>query len=359
MASSSKGPAALPLIGLRVHPLRPSTVIWAADRFVFSYNLQDGSFEQPRREIHSDAVRAIDAFPTECKTVTRWLSAGDDKEIKLWKEDGGHWAHLSTLGHYKKLTAALFDKSGQAVFADRFGDVYLWDGKEASQAVLLCGHLAIVTAMTFTADGRYLVSADNHEKVRISSYPGCVEIRSICLGHRAQITALGVAAAEGDEAVVSASSDGTLRLWSLDGEQLASHDMGTVVSSLSAVPAAGSISVACGCEATTSSIKMVHFSLKGGEVKVDELVKDEAPQAVCLSSGALLWIDRRGHLRRTPVTEASAAPVDIFEGEDLQPSLVILSKNAGDAEDGGGDDGGEDGGEAGNKGGRGKKRKPQ
>ncbi|CAE8686916.1 unnamed protein product, partial [Polarella glacialis] len=257
---------ALPLVPLQAHPSRPSTAVWAVGRFVFAYDTATSAWEQPRRELHSDAVRALDGMAATgegAEGCTRWVSAGDDKEVKMWEEKGAEWTAGPTLSHHKKLTCALFDPHGKAVFADRFGDIYRWEGKESSEAELLCSHLAIVTALAFSPSGKYLISADNHEKVRVNCYTGGSEIRSFCLGHTAQITAV---AAIGDEAVLSASADGSLRLWSLDGEPLARCELGSAVSSLSFQKGVGSgcVEAVVGCEAPLPAIRRVKLSATQG-----------------------------------------------------------------------------------------------
>eukprot|EP00931_Biecheleriopsis_adriatica_P081782 TRINITY_DN55123_c0_g1_i1.p1 TRINITY_DN55123_c0_g1~~TRINITY_DN55123_c0_g1_i1.p1 ORF type:complete len:354 (-),score=69.11 TRINITY_DN55123_c0_g1_i1:18-1079(-) len=341
MAAQAPKTQGLPLLPLRVHPRRSSTLVWGAGRFVFAYDVARGEWEQRRKELHSDTIRALDATRVvagsgaESGEKTRWLSAGDDKLLMISEEQGGEWTTTSKLSHQKKITAAVFDKDGRAVFADRFGDVYRWAVSDDTQAELLSSHFAIVTALAFTASGRFLIAGDNHEKVRISCYPQAAEIRSFCLGHTSQITAL---ATTEEGSVLSASADGTLRLWSLDGEELRCWDVGSAVSSLSCSEATAAV----GCEAPSQGLRRI--ALGGAEQPVQTLL-DEAPQAVCArpSDGAIFWVDRRGHLR-TPPSEGGSAWGDVFDGEDLAPALVAFAKGAGDdAEEGGGEGGdGED-----------------
>lgn len=331
---SVRAPQSLPLLPLKVHPRRPSTAVWAVGRFVFAYDVQRRVWEQRRRELHLDVIRALDFFlvPGQ-ESTTRWLSAGDDKAVVVWEEDGGDWQLGPKLSHSKKITAAIFDRAGHVVFADRFGDVYRWSaGQESAQAQLLASHLAIVTALAMTRSGRFLVVGDNHEKVRISCYPQTTEIRSICLGHSSQITAVATVRGPGnvEEAVLSGSSDGSLRLWSLDGEPLGCWQLGSAISSLSCAVEGDAALVAC--EDPSPGLRKV--SLKtAGEVAEAPLLVDEALQAVCTrpGDGPPLWVDRRGHLRFRSAGEA-AVWEDIFDGEDLPPCLATLCKSMGEAE---------------------------
>eukprot|EP00421_Protoceratium_reticulatum_P044904 CAMPEP_0168431210 /NCGR_PEP_ID=MMETSP0228-20121227/38266_1 /TAXON_ID=133427 /ORGANISM="Protoceratium reticulatum, Strain CCCM 535 (=CCMP 1889)" /LENGTH=301 /DNA_ID=CAMNT_0008445315 /DNA_START=62 /DNA_END=965 /DNA_ORIENTATION=- len=282
--------------------------------------------------------------------AAHWLSGGDggdDKKVVVWRDAGGTWERFRALGHGKKVTACLFDSDGRAVFADRFGDVYRWlwaeggpgeaadaaaapeeDDEDAeggsSEAQLLLSHLAIVTAMAFTESGRFLVTADNHEKIRVSCYPQAAEIYSFCLGHLGQITAL---ACLGEEAVVSTSSDGTLRLWGLDGEERLSVDLGAPVSSL----CCGAGEAVVGCEAGPGLRRVLLAGGASDPPKVEALAATSAPGGLVAPGGlpGVLWVDRAGHLRTGPAAEdPEGAWAGVFEGEDLPEALAKLSKNA-------------------------------
>mmetsp|Transcript_98633 Transcript_98633/g.306956 ORF Transcript_98633/g.306956 Transcript_98633/m.306956 type:complete len:360 (-) Transcript_98633:75-1154(-) len=326
---------ALPLLPMRTHPLRPSTIAWAVGRCLFVYDTASSTWEQHRREVHSDTVRALDAMATsesqkDAGGTTRWVSSGDDKQITIWQEGGGAWETLETLSHAKKVVAAIFDGDARILIADRFGDVYRWQwekGASSDEPQLLFSHLAIVTAMVMTESGRFLVTGDNHEKIRVSCYPQAAEIYSFCLGHLGQITALGTL---GEQAVVSGSTDGTLRVWSLDGEPTACCELGAAVSSLCCVSSAA---VVVGCEASPG-LRRVRFGRPeaGGAPEPEVLaLASEAPQAICALPGgdAVAWVDRAGHLRTPPQPGgANGEWGSVFEGEDLPASLVGLSKCA-------------------------------
>lgn len=351
MADKKPKALPLPLLPLQVHPLRPDTAVWAVGKFLFAYDLARGVWEQSRREIHEDTVRALDAHavsssaPAGTSPTTRWISAGDDKVLASWEEQGGEWKAGPKLSHSKKLTAAAFDPDGRAVFADRFGDVWRWDLSETSEAELLLSHLAIVTVMAFSPDGKWLLTGDNHEKVRVSRYPLTAEIACFCLGHTAQITGLAMAADA--QVLLSAAADKSVRLWSLEGQCLSQLELGRVASSLrlsAAQGGAGEVVAIAGCEDPPGLVTIKISSEKSRE----EPLAEEAPQAVAVQpGGAVLWIDRRGHLRRVSRDSSVAADgVDVFEGEDLPPALVALSKYAGLLEDQGEADDAMDEGEA-------------
>ncbi|CAE7804069.1 wdr4, partial [Symbiodinium sp. CCMP2592] len=256
---AQKPPVSLPLLPLSLHPTR-STAVWAVGRFLFAYDLQLGTWQVRRRELHGEAIRALHAY-TLAAGKTVWLSAGDDKMVMTWTEEGGDWELQHSFSNPKKITAALFDKDGRVVFGDRFGDVLRWVPGEGD-AQLLSSHFAMVTAMAFTPSGSYLVVGDNHEKVRVSRYPETADIRSFCFGHTSQITAVSTLCLDGQERLLSASADATLRLWTLDGEECKSWKLPAAVSSLSF----GAGSAALGIETLGTGLGRV--SLTSNEVEM-------------------------------------------------------------------------------------------
>ncbi|CAE7949655.1 wdr4, partial [Symbiodinium sp. KB8] len=203
---AQKPPVSLPLVPLSLHPTR-STAVWAVGRFLFAYDLQLCTWQVRRRELHREAIRALDACPQAAgKTV--WLSAGDDKMVMTWTEEGGDWELQNSFSNPKKITAALFDKDGRVVFGDRFGDVLRWVPGEGDAQLLSSDAFLLACHRT-----------NGEEKVRVSRYPETADIRSFCFGHTSQITAVSTLCLDGEERLLSASADATLRLWTLDGEE--------------------------------------------------------------------------------------------------------------------------------------------
>jgi len=358
--------APLPLTGFRLHPLRPSTVVWAAGRNLFAYDTDKCTWELPRREAHGvlahgDAIRALDAeVLTTTPETTRWVSAGDDKQVIVWKESGANAGYewqveaSTTLG--KKLTTALLDGAGRVVCADRFGDVWRWCIQQDAEAELLFSHLAIVTGMCFAKGRRFLVTCDNHEKIRVSCYPAAFEIHSFCLGHTSLVSALAVLPFTDSSArLLSAGADCTLRLWSLDGKPLSACELGSVVSGVSVACEEGDSSpviIAC-CE-VAPFLRRFRLADDGSSLLPETEPKDTvpiwlgdvAPQALCLagSLGQPFCIDRRGHLR-TPPKSLGEVWGDVFQGEDIPAALAGFSKftNWLDGDGPGKDEDGDDG----------------
>jgi WD40 repeat protein len=311
----------LPLLPLQLHPLR-DTLVWAAGRFVFAYNLSQNAFELSRSDHqHCDVVRSLASRADISNGSTCWASGGDDKRVAIWSEKNGAWSPGTKIVHTKKVVGLLFDADGRVLFGDRFGDVHRWNRREGDPVEFLLGHLAIITAMCFTSDGRFLITADNSEKIRVNLYPQVAVIHTFCLGHTGQITSL---APVGTSQLCSSAADGTLRLWSLEtGSQLAVKEVGSPViclatndSKLVAVVADKGLYRG---RAYQSSLDLEPTSL---------VVSEECPQAACFVSDEVCWIDHCGHLR--------CGGTNAFAGEDVGPCIVALSKYA-NYLDGGGD----------------------
>ena len=52
-----------------------------------------------------------------------------------------------------------------------------------SPLMLLMGHVSLVNDMLLTPDGKYIITADRDEKIRVTHYTNAFEIQSFCLGH--------------------------------------------------------------------------------------------------------------------------------------------------------------------------------
>ncbi|RZC43345.1 WD40 domain containing protein [Asbolus verrucosus] len=111
-----------------------------------------------------------------------------------------------------------FSSCGDILVADRTGDVFLYKlSEENSEPTLLLGHLSMILDVALSECGKYVVTCDRDEKIRISRFPNTYNIVSYCLGHEEFVTRIKIV----KNILVSASGDGTVRIWNfLKGEQL-------------------------------------------------------------------------------------------------------------------------------------------
>jgi tRNA (guanine-N(7)-)-methyltransferase subunit TRM82 len=112
----------------------------------------------------------------------------------------------------------VFSNTGDILVADRTGDVFLYKfNDEKNEPVLLLGHLSMILDVALSECGKYIVTCDRDEKIRVSHFPNTYNIISYCLGHEEFVTTVKIV----QNILISASGDGTVRLWNyLKGEQL-------------------------------------------------------------------------------------------------------------------------------------------
>ncbi|KAF5295885.1 hypothetical protein FQR65_LT10373 [Abscondita terminalis] len=111
-----------------------------------------------------------------------------------------------------------FSLNNDLLIADKTGDVFLYKRDSGDKPQLVLGHLSMLLDIEVSECGKYIITSDRDEKIRVSCYPNAYNIVSFCLGHREFVTNV---AAHGD-VLISASGDGTIRLWNyLNGNELA------------------------------------------------------------------------------------------------------------------------------------------
>uniref|UniRef100_A0A0M3HYG0 tRNA (guanine-N(7)-)-methyltransferase non-catalytic subunit n=1 Tax=Ascaris lumbricoides TaxID=6252 RepID=A0A0M3HYG0_ASCLU len=130
----------------------------------------------------------------------------------------------------KAPTAVTFDAdTSHLIVADRAGNVCRYTLDECANRTTnvhvdingeqsryegdpLVGHVSMVLDVSLSEDGRFVLSADRDEKLRISRYPQSFVIHRFCLGHTSYINSLCV---DGHFAFTS-GGDGTIRVWDIE-----------------------------------------------------------------------------------------------------------------------------------------------
>lgn len=73
--------------------------------------------------------------------------------------------------------------------------------------------------MLVTECGKYIITCDRDEKIRVSHYPNAYNIATYCLGHTEFVTSLKLL--KSSNILFSAAGDGTVRMWNfLEGKQV-------------------------------------------------------------------------------------------------------------------------------------------
>ncbi|KAJ2036552.1 hypothetical protein GGI08_008601 [Coemansia sp. S2] len=150
-----------------------------------------------------------------------------DKGLYVYETES--WKTVRSLDSEKRCNALAIDPSGDVlVTADKFGDAY-WVGifpDTAEKPHILLGHVSNLCAIDFSFnEPPYVLTCDRDEKLRVSRFPNAYNIQSFGLGHTEFITSVAPARFAIDNAV-TASGDGTLRLWNMHtGELLQTVEM--------------------------------------------------------------------------------------------------------------------------------------
>jgi len=179
----------------------------------------------------SKDVPVIKSTHPETKKITcsclsscgKFLALCDDyKQITVWT--------LSTLklitqqNLVRKASKVIFTPdSSNVLIADKNGDVYKVDFMADSDPVLLLGHLSMLLDMKMDPSGKFVLTADRDEKIRVSKFPNCYNIHNYCLGHTEFVTSICLF---GNDLLVSGSGDGTVKVWKyLEGREICSREV--------------------------------------------------------------------------------------------------------------------------------------
>ena len=99
---------------------------------------------------------------------------------------------------------------------DKSGDVLSFDlTSEKDSYTCILGHLSMLLDVTISPGGEYIITSDRDEKIRVSHYPNAYNIHCYCLGHTDFVTNIQIVP-EHNDILVSASGDGTIRVWNYD-----------------------------------------------------------------------------------------------------------------------------------------------
>jgi WD40 repeat protein len=148
------------------------------------------------------------------------ITGGDDGKVRIWDIDNG--VILSVLDHPGPIYSITISPDGQhlVVGAKRLptspnpGVIWVWDFELGKLLHTLSGHKGNVTALTMTADSRYILSGGQHGEVKLWDLETGTHLNTMG-GHEGAILCLHLAS-DGRH-FLSGSSDGTLRVWLLHG----------------------------------------------------------------------------------------------------------------------------------------------
>lgn len=102
------------------------------------------------------------------------------------------------------------------LLADKSGDVLSFNitGQDLNhlKGQKILGHLSLILDILQSSNGRYVISSDRDEKVKVSCYPNTYEIQTYCLGHKEFVNHVEELPHDPNY-IISSSGDGTLKIW--------------------------------------------------------------------------------------------------------------------------------------------------
>ncbi|XP_023022370.2 tRNA (guanine-N(7)-)-methyltransferase non-catalytic subunit wuho [Leptinotarsa decemlineata] len=172
-------------------------------------NLTKGQMEVLKKEMRTVTSLEFSKFREYIVVST------ENKQIIVYDK---HFNIVKNIIIHRAASKACFTTSNDILVADKTGDVYLYKiSNEDDGPILLLGHLSVILDMQISECGKYLITCDRDEKIRVSHFPNCYNIASYCLGHTEFITRLVIV----EKLLISASGDGTVRFWDfIKGKQL-------------------------------------------------------------------------------------------------------------------------------------------
>ncbi|MDQ3928293.1 MAG: hypothetical protein M3328_03995 [Chloroflexota bacterium] len=166
----------------------------------------------PRAEMagHEGEVCAVALVEERQEAV----SASADGTLRVWHLPSGRES-MVLRGHTGRVLDVGVTRDGQrAVSASADGTLRVWDLNTGQTQHVLAGHTGPVRTIALTRDDQRVVSASADGTLRVWNL-ATGRTRAILLGHSAEVEA--VALMPGEHRLVSASADGTLRVWHIAG----------------------------------------------------------------------------------------------------------------------------------------------
>lgn len=148
------------------------------------------------------------------KTNNLFVAATQNKQVVVYDEN---FDVLMNFTLNRAASKIRFAPGNDLLVADKTGDTFLYKLGNDAHSDLILGHLSMLLDVLVSDCGKFIVTCDRDEKIRVSFYPNAYNIVSYCLGHREFVTNIEII----DNRLISASGDGTVRLWDyLSGKQL-------------------------------------------------------------------------------------------------------------------------------------------
>jgi WD40 repeat protein/serine/threonine protein kinase len=142
------------------------------------------------------------------------IAATDDDTVRVTRADGAG-DPVVLRGHRARVTGLSFTRDGRRLASSSLdGTVRVWCADDSCRPLVLDGHTARVWGVSFSPDDRLLAFVASDKTVRVARADGS-GASVVLRGHTGIVTS--VAFGPDGRRVASSSEDGTVRVWNADG----------------------------------------------------------------------------------------------------------------------------------------------
>lgn len=231
---------------------------------------------------------------------TYFLAVTHSKRLLVWKRRScGDWVAVFQRCVARKCVQVRMCATRDTVLvADRSGDVYSFglDDPEDSPGQCIVGRLSMVLDMVIGEEDSFMAVSDRDEKIQVSCFPNCYNIRAFCLGHSQFVTSLALLPGP-PQLLVSGSGDGTVRTWCPEtGRQLHRFDIsdGPVGGREPAVkriaPQPFQTTLACLLDGVAEVVLLSWRGAEAGWSRLQSLAVPCPPDDVAFDEDGQLWV---------------------------------------------------------------------
>ncbi|XP_041970933.1 tRNA (guanine-N(7)-)-methyltransferase non-catalytic subunit wuho [Aricia agestis] len=203
-------------------------------------------------------------------SITDIVISSDNKHIavitstskKLLIYDSTEFKSLKTFTLPRSASKIRFGANNTHIFvADKTGDVLLYDIMSEDNGTKILGHLSLLLNVLQTNDGKYVITSDRDEKIKVSHFPNTYNIQTYCLGHTEFVNHIEILPHD-NKYLISASGDGTIKCWDyLSGKLCYSFNTDTIIDNVQLKEDFKKVMDSEGVE--VNNLPIVHFDITG------------------------------------------------------------------------------------------------
>ena len=165
-----------------------------------------------RSRISRDDVNSV-AFSPDGKIL---VSSGSDDTVDFWDTSTGE--HLRTLhGHTSSVLGVSFSPNGRTIVSVSWTEIRFWNADTGRQKHIITGHTNSIHSVSFSPDGRTLATGDFGSNIHLWNANTGAHKQTLT-GHTA--TVRSVAFSPDGNTLASGSFDETVRLWDVATSEL-------------------------------------------------------------------------------------------------------------------------------------------